>query len=141
MPPLIDDQTIPADAVLLRVLRQDPNWTTNKGGRFRPASLAFFSTTEEISYFLEAPDIVAELWRIFPGHRIARIPSSVIRAEGFAIERRPDECPPDFRGDRACHVVAGPALQVTRIEFQRRAGSIARHLDVTIIEPEPGAGN
>lgn len=132
---LIDDQTVPPDAVLFRVLRQDPNWTTNKGGRIRPASLAFFSTEQEISYFLDSPGMLAELRRIFPGHQIARVPALVIRAAGFAIERRPDpdDCPVDFRCDRACHVVAGPPTEITRKEFQRAASAIAKNAEVTII--------
>jgi hypothetical protein len=139
MPPLIDDQTIPPDAALLRVLRQDPRWTTNENGRIRPTSLVFFSATEEISYFVDMPGIVDELQRIFPGHKIARVPVSAIRAVGFAIERRPTECPADFQSDRACHVIAGPALQSTRLEYQRRARSIAKNMEVTIIDPEAQA--
>jgi len=141
MPP-IDDQTIPADAVLFRVLRKDPNWTTNKGGRLRPTSLAFFSSEQEISYFLDAPGMLAELQRIFPEHKIARVPAAVIRAAGFVIERRPDpaDCPRDFHCDPACHVVAGLSAEVTRIVFQRRARSIANHADIVIIEPEPQPG-
>lgn len=133
MPLPVDDQTIPPDAALLRVLRQDPHWTTNKGGRFRPSGLAFFSATQEISYFVDTLEIRAELRRIFPEHRIARVPVSLIRAQGFAIERRPAECPEDFQSDRGCHVVAGPAAQVSRKEYERRAGAIAKHLDVSII--------
>ena len=132
--PLTDDQTVAADSVLLRVLRH--GWTTTKDGRCRPASLAFFSTDQEISYFVEGPDVIIELWRIFPGHKIARIPASVIRAQGFVIERRPAECPAELQCDHASHVVAGPAAEITRNEFQRRAGSIAKHIQVSIIEPE-----
>jgi hypothetical protein len=142
--PLIDDQTIPVDAILFRVLLPDPNWTTNKGGRLRPASLAFYSAEQEVSYFLESPGMLTELQRIFPGHKIARVPAAVMRGQGFAIERRPDpaDCPADFGCDRACHVVAGPNAELPRPEFQRRARNIATHQDVTIIKPEaqpPGA--
>jgi len=135
--PLRDDETIPVDAVLLRVLLPDPNWTTNKGGRHRPSSLAFFSVHQEVSYFLDGPGMLPELHRIFPGLEIARIPARVIRGVGFAIERRPAECPEDFRCERASHVIAGPSTEATRIEFQKRAGYIAKNLDVTIISPEP----
>lgn len=137
--PLRDDETISADAILLRVLLSDPNWTTNKGGRHRPSSLAFFSADQEVSYFLDGPGMLPELHRIYPGLEIARVPASLMRGVGFAIERRPAECPEDFRCDRASHVVAGPNTEVTRIEFQKSAGSIAKHLDVTIVSPElPG---
>jgi hypothetical protein len=80
--------------------------------------------------------MLPELQRIFPGLEIARIPASVLRAVDFAIERRPDECPPDFRSDRACHVVAGPSAEIARPDLERRAQSIAKHPDVTIIPPE-----
>ena len=136
--PLADDQTIPADAVLFRVLLPDPNWTTNKGGKQRPASLAFYSSNQEISYFIDSPGMLAEIQRIFPGHKIARVPATVLRAQGFAIERRPGpaDCPADFQCDRAYHVVAGPNADIERPEFQRRARAIATHQDVTIIEPQ-----
>jgi hypothetical protein len=133
--PLHDDETIPANAVLLRVML--PGWTTNKGGRYRPSSLAFFSVGQEVSYFLDGPGMLPELHRIFPGLEVARVPVLVIRGVGFAIERRSTECPNDFRCERASHVVAGPSAEVTRIEFQKSAGSIAKHPDVTIISPEP----
>ena len=51
----------------------------NKGGKHRPSSLAFFSTKQEVSYFVEAPGILVELQRIFPGKEIARVPALVIR--------------------------------------------------------------
>ena len=133
--PLRNDETIPDDAVLLRVLLKDPNWTTNRGGRYRAASLAFFSTEQEISYFLEAPGVLAEVQGMFPDHEIARVPASVIRSVTFAIERRPAECPPNFQGDRSCHVVAGPSVEITRKDNERCARSIAKHKDVTIISP------
>lgn len=133
--PLHDDETIPHDAVLLRALI--PTWTTNKGGRYRPASAAFFSVSQEVSYFLDGPGMLPELHRIFPGLEIARIPASVIRGVGvgFAIERRPTQCPDGFQCDRASHVVAGPSTEMTRKEIERRAGFIAKHANVTIIYP------
>lgn len=131
----IDDQTIPADATLLRVLLKNPNWTVNDEGRLRPASLAFFSTTQEISYFIEEPGVTAEVCRIFPDHKIARVPASVIRENGLAIERRPGECPPDFQCNHDCHVIAGPAAEITRKEYERRARRIAKHPQVAVIEP------
>ena len=129
-----NDPTIPDQAVLLRVLRND--WITKKGGRRRPASFAFFSTQQEVSYFLEEPGIIAELQRMFPGNEITRVPASVIRKAGFAIGRRPDECPKDFQCDPACHVVAGPAQEIQRDELERCARAIARDDSVSIIEPQ-----
>lgn len=131
--PVIDDGTIPANASLLRVLV--PEWITNKGGTRRAASLAFLSTEQEVSYFIEAEGILAEVQRIFPGHEIARVPVAVMRGAGLAIERRPDECPAEFHGDHTCHVIGGPNADVTRNEFERRARLVAKHQDVTIIPP------
>jgi hypothetical protein len=81
--------------------------------------------------------MLPELHRIFPGLEIARIPASVIRAVGvgFAIERRPTQCPDGFQCDQASHVVAGPSTEMTRKEIERRAGFIAKHVEVTIIYP------
>lgn len=137
---LVDDATIANSATLLRVLRKGIGWTTtDKDGRYRPTSAAFFSTNQEISYFLEAPGILAQLQQIFPGCEIARIPASVIRGTGSVIERRPAECPPNFHGDHACHVVAGPNTATARNELEKRARTIAKHPAVAIIpaQPEP----
>jgi hypothetical protein len=90
-----------------------------------------------VSYFIDVPGMLTELNRIFPGSEIARVPALVVRTVGFAIERRPDECPEDFQCDRACHVVAGPPAELTRLEFQRKARNIAKDPSVTIIHAEP----
>jgi hypothetical protein len=137
--PLHDDGTIPADAILFRVLAH-PGWTTTKGGTRRPSSIAFYEAAGEVSYFVDAPGMLTELSRIFPGSEIAVVPALVVRAVGFAIERRPDECPEDFQCDRTCHVVAGPPAELTRLEFQAKARRIAKNPNVTIvaiIHPEP----
>jgi hypothetical protein len=134
--PLLDDGTILADAVLLRVLPH-PGWITNKGGIRRPSSIAFYEAYGEVSYFLDGPGVVAELRRIFKDAEIARVPVQVIRAIGFAIERRPDECPIGFRCDRSNHVVAGPAQQMDRNVYEKLARSIAKQPAVTIIDCEP----
>lgn len=136
---LVDDATIPNGATLLRVLRKGKGWTTtDKGGRYRPTSAAFFSSNQEISYFLEAAGILADLQQMFPGCEIARIPASVIRGTGSVIERRPAECPPEFQGNHACHVVAGPNTATERNELEKRARTIAKHPDVEIIPAQPG---
>ncbi len=136
--PLIDDATIPADSALFRVLAHS-GWTTTKGGTRRPSSIAFYEARGEVSYFVDVPGMLAELSRIFPGSEIARVPARVVRAVGFAIERRPTECPEDFRCDRACHVVAGPPAELTRLEFQGKARNIAKDPGVTIVRPESTA--
>jgi len=136
--PLIDDGTIPADSILFRVLAH-LGWTTTKGGTRRPSSIAFYEAGGEVSYFVDVPGMLAELGRIFPGSEIARVPARVVRAVGFAIVRRPDECPEGFRCDRACHVVAGPPTELTRLEFQGKARNIAKDPGVTIVRPESTA--
>jgi|SRR6267143_2544479 hypothetical protein len=133
--PLQDDLTIPNAALLYRILHE--TWTTNKGGRHRPSSIAFFEAHGEVSYFADAPGVLGELRRIFQGKEIASVPASVIRDKGLAIERRPNECPPNFQSDKACHVVVGPAAQMQRNEYEKRARSIAKHDDVKIVASEP----
>jgi len=141
--PLQNDPTIPDEAILYRVLDDNPDWRTNKGGRYRPSKLAFYEARGEVSYFLNSPDMLPELQRLFPGREIASVPASVLRSAevGFVIQRRPDEVPPDFRCDPASHVVAGPPVEMTRLEFERRARAIAKHQFTTIIRsPSAPAG-
>lgn len=137
--PLQNDPSIPDEAILYRVLDDSPHWRTDKGVRYRPSKLAFYESRGEVSYFLNSADILPELYRLFPGQEIASVPVSVLRSEevGFAIERRPDEVPPDFQCDPASHVVAGPPVEMTRLEFERRARVIANHALTAIIQPPP----
>lgn len=134
---LQNDQTIQDNAILYRVLDDDPNWRTTKYGRYGPSKLAFFEVRGEVSYFLESPGMLAELQRIFPRQEIASVPASVLRSAevGFAIERRPNEVPPGFQCDPANHVLGGPAAEITRLEFERRARVIANHQATTIVNP------
>lgn len=134
--PLHNDDTILDDAVLFRGLPPLPNWIKTTGGHTRPTSLAFYSSDQEISYFIDAPGMLAELFRIFPGYKFAAVPADVLRSVGFAIERRPLECPTDFRCDPACHVVAGPPQQIDRREHQRLAGMVAKHPNVRVVSQE-----
>ena len=136
--PLQDDQTIPDDAILYRVLPL-PSWIKTEGEKRRPSSIAFYEARGEVSYFVDGPGMIAEVRRMFPGMEIACVPASVLRSAevGFVIERRPAECPDGFQSDPAYHVVAGPNGELTRNEFQRRAGRIAKHPDVTILPKEP----
>src|SRR5579863_1784348 len=127
--PLQNDPSIPDEAILYRVLHNDRNWrTTDNDGRYRASSFAFYETRGEVSYFLDSPGVLPELHRMFPGLEIASVPAAVLRSPevGFAIERRPGEVPPDFAFDPANHVVAGPSVEITRPQFQKRAGLIAK---------------
>lgn len=89
--PLLDDATIPDSTLLFRVLAK--GWTTTKGGTYRVASIAFFEVRGEVSLFLDAPGLLEDLRRIFPGREIASVSAMVIREAGLVIERRPAECP------------------------------------------------
>jgi len=129
--PLLNDATIPDSARLFRVLI--PNWVIKSGETRRVASCAFFEVRGEVSLFLDAPGLLEELRRIFPGREIASVSAMVIREAGLAIERRPTECPSDFRCDNACHVVVGPAQELSRNEMERRYRSIAKHPALVIL--------
>jgi hypothetical protein len=132
--PLLDDASVFDGAVLFRVLF--PGWTTTKGGTYRLASHAFFEARGEVSLFLEVPGLLEELRRIFPGKEIATVSASVIRGAGLVIERRPGECPQDFRCDKTCHVVVGPAEELQRNDLEKRYRSIAKHPSVKILPAE-----
>lgn len=132
--PLLNDASILDGAVLFRVLF--PGCTTTKGGTYRLASHAFFEARGEVSLFLDMPGLLEELRRIFPGQEIASVSASVIRGAGLVIERRPAECPLDFRCDKACHVVVGPAQELRRNDLEKRYRSIAKHPTVKILPPE-----
>lgn len=133
---VVDDPSIPADAVLLRVLL--PGWTCLKNARYRPATHAFTDgRTGEVSCFIAGPGVEAEVRRMFPGLEIATVPAGVVRESGFAIERRPGECE-GFNGDAGAHVVIGAPLEVTRLEYDRRARRIAVHSQTTILPKTPG---
>lgn len=134
---LQDDATVVGTVTLYRVLHAD--WITSKGGNRRPASIAFFEAHGEVSYFVDGPDVLEELRRIFPGKEIASVPASVIRQKGFAIERRPAECPTDFHADHGCHVVCGPAQPMERNVYEKLARSIVKHPDVAIVPTQPTA--
>lgn len=132
--PLTDDPSIPIEATLLRVLVA-PGWVTNKGGTRRPSSIAFFEAQGEVSFFVDGPGVVAELRRIFGGVEIASVPAAALRNVGVAVERRPEECPPDFRCDANSHVVAGPAIAMEEREYERRARSVAKQPGVSLLPP------
>jgi hypothetical protein len=130
---LHDDDTIPNDALLYRVLH--PKWITVVDGRPRPNSLALLESNFEASLFLEGEGILAELRRLFPQLRIASVPALIIRQEHLVIERRPNECPEGFGCDSTSHVVVGPNAEIGRNEYQRRTRAIARN-NAFVILPE-----
>jgi|SRR5271165_2095184 len=131
--PLHNDDTIPPETHLLRVLQ--PSWTTDKDGRHRPNSWAFQHANGEASLFLSEPGMLQELQQKFPGKEIASVPAAVIRASGLAIQRKPQDCPPDFNCDPNSHVVVGPSGEIQKNDYERRTKAVARHPAVTIIPP------
>jgi hypothetical protein len=129
--PLQDDVTVPNDATLLRALYKD--WITREGPTRRPTSHAFMDAIFETSLFVNSPEVAIELRRIFVGLEIASISVGVVREIGFVIERRPTECPDDFRCNPGCHVVIGPPREMARKEYQRRTRTIATHPQTIIL--------
>jgi len=129
--PINDDATIPDDAILLRVLLKD--WITTKHERRRPTSHAFRDSNAESSCFIDSETIRSELRRLYPGLEVATVPAGVLRQNGFAIERRPDEVSEDFAGDHRDHVVVGPPQACARNLQERMARAIVQDERVTIV--------
>jgi hypothetical protein len=129
--PLIDDASVPDEAILLRVLL--PKWICTENGIRRVTKQAFMDgLTGEASCFIEGAGVQEEVRRIFPGMEIAAVLARTIRQSGFVIERRPREADP-FTGDPNAHVVIGTAQQVRRLEYERCAKRIAIHPDTRIL--------
>jgi len=132
MPPSRDDVQIGNDLFVLRVLW--PKWTAVKGGRERPTSDSLLDSNFENSCFVEGELSVADVQQLFPMLKIARIPVSVLRREGFAIERRPNEAPPGCPVSEA-HVVVGPLSELSRGDYERIARNVVKDAAVKVIEP------
>ena len=132
MPPLRDDGSIGPDAFLIRALQS--GWTTVEGTHERPNTLAFTDETQETSCFLDTPDNLAELRRKFPSFKICRFRAGIVRAAGFVIERKPDECPEGF-SDRTQHVVIGPPETLSKKQLMKRGHAIAHSDGIEILNP------
>jgi hypothetical protein len=132
MPPSRDDLGIPDDALLLRVLLA--KWITTKGGRQRPTSDSLLDSNFENSCFVEGEISVVDVQLLFPILSIARLRAGLIRHEGFAIERRPDEAPSHCSNPRA-HVVIGPVTPLDRGRYERAARTIVKDPSVMILHP------
>jgi hypothetical protein len=139
MPPAVDDPSITAESVVLRVLHH--KWVTSKGGRERPTSDSLLDSNYENSCFLEGEISLDELKRLFSGRKIARIPVGLLRAEGFWLERRPDEAPEGCTNP-AAHLVCGPPDTPVRGIYEAKARRIVKALGVEVLpgssDPEPG---
>jgi hypothetical protein len=130
MPPAQDDYSISNERTLFRILW--PQWSTLKDGQARPTSDSLQDSNFENSCFVEGEISLEELRSLFPGLKIARIPTELLRGQGFAIERRPAEAPSGCTAPNA-HVVVGPTTVLGRKEYERRARAIVRNSAVTII--------
>lgn len=134
MPPLRDDETIDPDQSLLRALR--PGWTALRDdGTERPNRLAFTDSNQETTCFIDNDTNLAELRRLFPGQKICRFRARFVRAAGFVVARKPDDCPDGFVGDPAHHLVIGPTEQVTKTELLRRGDAIGVTPGIEILPP------
>jgi|HubBroStandDraft_6_1064221.scaffolds.fasta_scaffold269864_3 hypothetical protein len=130
--PIRDDASIPDHTALCRVLIKR-QWVSNKGGRPRPTSDSFNDCTGETSCFVSGPNTIAELRRLFPdAFAFATFPARILRENGFGIERRPEDCHPDYHGNSQDHVVFGPTEALSRKDCERRVSAIVKHLDVVI---------
>jgi hypothetical protein len=128
--PVNDDATVPNDAILLRLLLKD--WITTKHERRRPTSHAFRDSNAESSCFIDSEAIRAELRRLYPGFEVAAVPAYLLRQNGFAIERRPEEVSEEFTADRRAHVVVGPPQACARNVQERMARAVVQDERVTM---------
>ena len=129
--PLVDDASIPNEAILLRALL--PGWIHEQDGIRRISKQAFLDgQTHEASCFIDGAGVQSEVRRIFPGKEIGAVTARAVRESGFVIERRPKEADP-FTGDRNAHVVIGTAQSLRRIEYERCAKKIAIHAETRIL--------
>src|SRR5689334_6166944 len=104
--PIINDGTISDETIVLRILL--PGWTCIRDGKIRPQSLAFIDgKSGEPSFFIEQAGVIDAIRKEYPGCLIARTTAGVVRAAGYAVERRPAESP-KYIENPDLHVVIGP---------------------------------
>jgi hypothetical protein len=60
--------------------------------------------------------------------------AGLVRHNGFAIERRPDEAPPHC-SNPAAHVVIGPKIPLERGLYERAARTIVKDPSVEMLHP------
>lgn len=130
MPPAADDPNIAPATYVLRVLHG--KWVTTKGGRERPTSDSLLDSNFENSCFLEEEISLDELKRLFDGKKIARIPVRLLRAEGYWLERRPQEAPKGCTSP-ASHLVCGPPDDPIRGVYEAKARRIVKSPEVEIL--------
>ena len=129
--PVQDDTTISGDVALLRGLIE--RWVKEDQGRIRPTSDAFTDSNGENSCFIDRGCTPEQARLLIPEARtFARFPVRILRENGFGVERRPDECPASYPGDRSDHVVVGPTNTISRKEYERSARRIVKHPDMRV---------
>jgi hypothetical protein len=128
---IIDDPGIPDGTIVLRVLLE--GWISETNNRIRPNSLALLDSNYENSCFISNDVSLSELQRLFPGQPVVGIPVEVMRRNGFSVERRPNECPEDYRGNRDDHVVVGPPESCGRKEYHRKSQAIVKDPSVIML--------
>lgn len=77
---------------------------------------------------------------LFNGRKIARIPVSLLRAEGFWLERRPEEAP-DGCTVPTSHLVCGPPDAPARGIYEAKARRIVNSLEVEVLPGPPNPGS
>lgn len=132
MPPGSDDTTINSDNCVYRVLHD--RWVTTKGGRTRPTTDSLTDSNFENSCFVGGEISLEELHRLYPGKKVARIPVSVMRGQGYWLERRPDEAPEGCTVPTS-HVVCGPSDSPVRGVYEAKARQIVKSELIIIVEP------
>jgi hypothetical protein len=88
----------------------------------------------ENSCFIEGEISLEELKALpmFDGRKIARIPVRLLRAEGFWLERRPEEAPQNCSNPIA-HLVCGPPDAPMRGIYEAKARRIVKSVEIEII--------
>ena len=81
---------------------------------------------------LHEPTDLTELQRQFPGDKICRFRASMVRAAGFVMQRKPEDCPPGFVNPDH-HVVVGPPRIISKKQLMKRGHSIAVTLGIEIL--------
>ncbi len=137
MPPHAHDENITDDIYLLRALQRD--WIVTEQDRERPTSEALTDSSYENSCFMENEISIEDIHRFLAEQSaafreeiaFARIPVAVVRASGFAIERRPEEA--QGSSNPNAHVVVGPIVPPGRKQYSKIARGIVKDLSITII--------
>src|SRR3712207_348243 len=108
MQPRIDDPSITDDEILWRRVRSD--WTTTKGGVFRPSSQTFKDRLSfELSVHIASLTSVETIRANFPGEGIVAVTAGMVRSLGdYKLVRDPIVNDPRIPDDPS-HALICPA--------------------------------